>query len=135
MNELEKFESRIPLPMIKMEDCKDGFLYFIDARNAIIGIYSKKVLGFVYSRFKFSSNFIDIEYHWDIGNVQPEMRQHGTASPLKEIGPVPKTINDKKDLSANTCNKRVLNYLNRQWKKLKEERDKYLCEPDTKSPA
>jgi hypothetical protein len=135
MNELEKeFEkekSRIPLPMIKKEDCKDGFLYFIDARNAGIGIYSKKVLGFIYSRLKFSSNFIDIEYHWDIGDVQPEMRQHGTASPLKEIGPVPKTINDKKDFSAYTCNKQVLNYLNRQWEKLKEERGKYCLSPDS----
>ena len=131
MNELEKSKNRIRLPMIKMEDCKDGFLYFIDARNAGIGIYSKKVLGFIYSRHKFSSNFLDIEYHWDIGDVQPEMKQHGTASPLKEIKPVPKTINDKKDSSA----KQVLNYLNRQWEKLKEERDKYLCEPDSKSPA
>jgi hypothetical protein len=127
----EKENLKTPLPMIKMEDCRDGFLYFIDARNAGIGIYSKKVLGFIYSRFKFSSNFIDIEYHWDIGDVQPEMRQHGTASPLKEIRPVPKTINDKKDFSANTGNKQVLNYLNRQWEKLKEERGKYCISPDS----
>jgi hypothetical protein len=133
----KKLENRIYLPMIKKEDCKDGFLYFIDARNTGIGIFSKNALGFIYSRHKFSHNFLDIEYHWDIGDEQPEMRQHGTASPLKEIGPVPKSINDKKDSSVtkNIGNKLVLNYLNRQWEKLEEERGKYLCDPDSKSPV
>jgi hypothetical protein len=135
MNKLK--ENKIYLPMTKMEDCKDGFLYFIDARNASIGIYSKANLGFIISRQKFQSNFLFIEYHWDIGDVQPEMKRYGTASPIKEIGPVPKTINDKKDSSVmkNITNKQVLDYLNRQWKKLKIEREKYLCEPDSKSPA
>jgi hypothetical protein len=92
------------VPMIKMEDCKDGWLYFIEARNAQIGVYSKEELGFIISRTKFSSNFLFTEYHYDIGTVKPEMEQFGTATPLKEIELVPEMDDEEK-----------LKYLNQKW--------------------
>lgn len=104
------------LPMIKLEDCKDGYLYFISARNAQIGVYRKEELGFVISRTKFSDNYLFTEYHWNIGQVKPDMECFGTAQPMKEIGPVPAM--NKKDL---------LKYLNEQTEILKDERSNHCC--------
>jgi hypothetical protein len=73
--------------MIKIKDCKDGFLYRIDARNARVGIYDKEQLGFIISRHKFKDNFLYVEYHWDVGTIKPELKQHGTAAPIEELGP------------------------------------------------
>jgi len=64
---------------IPMNKCKDGHLYIIDARNADIGVYIAKEKGFKISRFKFKSNFIFIEYHWDTGEP------FGTVKPLKKL--------------------------------------------------
>jgi hypothetical protein len=102
--------------MIEIDDCKDGCLYFVYARWAKIGIYNKINIGFIISRYKFGGNFLDIEYHYNIGNLQPNMKQYGTVIPLKEIELVPK-MDDKSKLI----------YLNQQWEKLKEERQKYCC--------
>jgi hypothetical protein len=109
----------IKLPIIKLEDCKDSYLYFIDARRASIGIYSKKDLGFITSRDKFGSNFLSTEFHYDIGKIVPEMTHYGTASPIKEIEFVPE-MNDRDKLK----------FLNEKRKELSEERNEYLCEPD-----
>lgn len=64
---------------ILIDQCKDGFLYIIDARNADIGVYIAEKKAFKISRTKFRDNFIDYEDHWDT------CEQHGTAKPLKEI--------------------------------------------------
>jgi hypothetical protein len=80
--------------IIKMGDCKDGHLYKINARNTLVGIYDKDKLGFRYNRCKFGNYFMDIEYHWDIGDVLHDMRQHGTARPVEDMGPAPIFTND-----------------------------------------
>jgi hypothetical protein len=108
------------VPIIKIEDCKDNWLYFIEARNAQIGIYSKEELGFIISRTKFTANYLFTEYHYDIGKIKPEMECFGTATPLKEIEPVPEINNEDK-----------LKYLNEQWEILKKERMNYHCSEPT----
>lgn len=105
------------LPMIKMENCKDGYLYVIDARNSNLGIYNKEELGFVISRHKFSANYLFTEYHWDLGDVQPEMECCGTAKPMKEMGMAPAGMNDEEKLK----------YLNEQIELLKDEINSYEC--------
>lgn len=62
---------------IQLEDCIDGNLYIIDARNSNIGIFKKETGGFLISRTKFSSNFIFEEYHWDIYKINPELECFG----------------------------------------------------------
>jgi hypothetical protein len=108
--------------MIKIEDCKDGFLYRIDARNARVGIYDKEQLGFIISRHKFKDNFLYIEYHWDVGNFKPELKQHGTVVPLEELGPTklsfPPEMNDEEKLK----------FLNQQEEKLGPMSDKEVQE-------
>lgn len=64
---------------IPMSKCKDGHLYIIKARNADIGVYVAEKKGFRISRFKFKSNFIDTEDHWDTGEP------FGTVKPLKKL--------------------------------------------------
>ena len=65
--------------MIPIENCKDGYLYVIYSRNAMLGIYVAKRRGFRISRFKFGDNFEFVEYHWDVGEP------HGTAKPYREL--------------------------------------------------
>ena len=83
--------------MIELEDCEDGHVYLIDARNANIGIFRKKDLGFIISRVKFNDNFLYTEYHWDVGKVRPEDEQYGTVKPLQDIGVAPE-MNDVETL-------------------------------------
>jgi len=98
---LSKKELHIVKPdlkgMIKIEDCKDNYLYRIDARNARYGIYSKEHLGFFISRTKFSSNYLFVEYHYDVGKIRPEDECFGTAIPLEEIRCAPENMrNDER---------------------------------------
>jgi len=86
---------------IPIEKCKDGHLYIIDARNADIGVYIAKEKGFRISRFKFKSNFIYIEYHWDTGEP------FGTVKPLKKLNYI-----------GNISDERLLVRLNNEMKKL-----------------
>ena len=67
-------------------------MYLIDARNAFIGIYSKKEKAFTISRHKFGRNYLFDEYHWDIG------APFGTVHPLKEVGQAPKFKSDNRKL-------------------------------------
>lgn len=64
---------------IPLEQCEDGWLYHIDARNGQVGVYIAKLRGFNLSRHKFGDNFIDFEYHWDTG------APHGTAHALRKL--------------------------------------------------
>ena len=72
--------------MIPIEQCKQGYLYKIHARNFGLGVYSEVDRGFIGIRYKFGDRFLDIEYHYDTGVP------HGTASPIEEICKVPDGI-------------------------------------------
>jgi hypothetical protein len=65
--------------MIPLENCKDGYLYVIFARHALLGLYVAKRRGFLISRFKVGHNYEFVEYHWDIGEP------HGTAKAYREL--------------------------------------------------
>jgi len=69
--------------MIPLEDCKDGWLYKIDARNAGIGIFNAKDKSFTIARRKFTSTFLFDEFHWDTG------APYGTARPTEELCEAP----------------------------------------------
>jgi hypothetical protein len=56
-----------PLHHIPLSDMEDGCVYFIKARNAILGLWSRKENSFVISREKFGSSYLAKEYHWDEG--------------------------------------------------------------------
>jgi len=64
---------------IKIDDLKDGFLYFIYARNSYFGIWKAKNKSFIISRFKFNFNYLFEEYHWDTGEP------FGTVKPFKML--------------------------------------------------
>jgi len=66
--------------MIKLEDCKDGYLYEIDARNASYGIFDEKEKGFWINRTGpfGTDNYLFLEEHWDY-------YEDGTAKPLRKI--------------------------------------------------
>ena len=83
---------------LPMSECKDGYLYHIKARNAEIGIYNQKEMAFTISRIKFSNNFLFDEYHWDIGQVTPDMKCFGTVKPIKEIKKTPEFKTEKEKL-------------------------------------
>lgn len=91
---------------IPLDKCKDGYLYIIYARNSNLGIYKEDKKAFTISRFKFSSNFLDEEVHWDVEYFFGSMRFLGTAKPLKEFG---KSEIFEKDED-------TLRYLNELWK-------------------
>lgn len=82
---------------IPLEECIDGHLYHIDARNGIFGVFvkgegKKHEAGndaFKLSRHKFGSNFIDQEFHWDTGEP------FGTAKPIEDLGIAPTFENDE----------------------------------------
>lgn len=70
---------------IKLEDCQNGKLYKLHARNIKIGIWCAKTQSFIGIRTKFGSRFLDDENHWDA----PEF---ATASPLEIIGEIPSDL-------------------------------------------
>lgn len=76
---------------IKIEDCKDGWLYKILARNAPLGIYCVEKKAFIISRFKGNANFLYPEEHWDTGEP------FGTVKPITplELAPIFTTDNNK----------------------------------------
>lgn len=69
---------------IKFDDCKEGFVYKIYARNFQYAIFYKNK--FYGVRYKFSDVFIDGEIHWD----KDEM--YGTVKPLIELNVIPDNI-------------------------------------------
>lgn len=70
---------------VPLVDCKHGTLYRLSSRNLSHGVFNEQTKGFVGIREKFGSTFLFTEYHWDTGPP------HGTASPLKDLGPCPIT--------------------------------------------
>ena len=82
-------------PYIPMSKCKDGHLYIIDARNADIGVYVAKDKWFRISRFKFKTNYIFTEDHWDTGEP------HGTVKPLKKLNYIGHPEDEKLRITLN----------------------------------
>lgn len=95
---------------LKLEDCKEGYLYIIIARHAYVGIYDKKKQAFITNRKKFEENFLWDEDHYDTGEP------HGTAIPLEEIEEVPELKTDEEKLE----------YLAKKAEELKPEIEKLL---------
>jgi hypothetical protein len=62
---------------IPKEDLIDGASYYCIARNFKIGIWNGK--SFNYTRDKFGTKFVDVEYHWDDG------APNGTVKPLARM--------------------------------------------------
>lgn len=71
------------LDYLKVNELRDGYLYRIAARNASCGIWTKRHGGFVISRNKFGSNYLFIEYHWDV------CKWHGTVKPFNLLEKAP----------------------------------------------
>lgn len=97
---------------IPMDECKDGWLYSIAARNATLGIYRESELGFEIRREKFRDIFSFIEYHWDIGTVKFEMFAFGTVKPIEEIEEAPVFGSEKE----------FLDYMDRRFNELNSGR-------------
>ena len=62
------------LPVIS--DLKSRQVYHLQSRNLILGVYDGEG-GFIGIRSKFGAEFLDIEFHWDLGE--------GTVKMVKEI--------------------------------------------------
>jgi hypothetical protein len=73
---------------IKVDELKEGYLYYIHARNANYGIWFPSEEGFVIRRAKFGDIFTFTELHWDVSEW------HGTAKPFKELEKGPFTDDD-----------------------------------------
>jgi len=82
---------------IPLEQCKDGWLYHIAARNATLGIYRADKQGFEIRREKLERIYRFVEYHWDWegGEILFGKKQLGTAKPIQEIGPSPEFKSEK----------------------------------------
>ena len=88
---------------IRLEDCIDGHVYKICARNGSFGVFSRGKKKddkewangnntFTLSRWKFSSNYLFDEFHWDLG------KPFGTVKPVEDLGPSPVFKDDKEKL-------------------------------------
>ena len=76
---------------IPLEDCQDGFLYEIKARNFSFGVFCAKTKGFIGIRNKFGNEFLDEEFHWDTG------APFGTAKPIRMIKECPEICRPDND--------------------------------------
>lgn len=52
---------------IPLEECEDGYLYWINARNGSLGVFQAELKGFTFIRTKWDDRFLFTEYHWDTG--------------------------------------------------------------------
>lgn len=68
---------------IKINNLKDGYIYKINARNAEIGVWIEQEKAFMVSRWKFKSNYLFLEYHWDIEVV--DEFSSGTVKPIEIV--------------------------------------------------
>lgn len=64
---------------ISIENCKNGYLYKIFARNSWLGIWWAKKKGFIILREKMGSTYLFTEYHWDTGEP------FGTVKPIELV--------------------------------------------------
>lgn len=80
--------------MIPLENCKHGYLYKIDSRNLILGVFNQESKGFIGIREKFGDEFLFTEYHWDTG------APFGTVKPQEELCQLPENIKVKEGLGS-----------------------------------
>ncbi len=64
---------------IPVEECKNGGLYIVDARNFELAIYREADKSFLGIRTKFNDKYIFPEVHWDACST------YGTVKPIKFI--------------------------------------------------
>lgn len=95
---------------LSMPELKSGFSYFISARNAHVGIWIQERKSFLISRFKFDSNYLFEEYHWDVGEP------YGTVKPQMEIEQAPFDIN----IIKQNCNEQYCDPTKSDYRKLLE---------------
>lgn len=81
-----------PDDYIPLEDCEDGGLYLIFARNASMGIFNKEQDGFVIPRDKFGW-YLFTEYHFDTGPP------FGTVKPIIRLEDPPEFEHDYETLN------------------------------------
>jgi hypothetical protein len=74
---------------LSIEQCEHNSLYKIDGRNFSLGVYNKREQGFVGIRLKFTTEFLDLEYHWDTGPP------NGTVKPIELLEKCPMDANDE----------------------------------------
>jgi hypothetical protein len=55
--------------LISLEDCVDGAIYKIVARNFGIALFAKASNSFTGIRYKFGDRFLSEEYHYDAGGT------------------------------------------------------------------
>lgn len=77
---------------LKMEECKDGYLYLILARNSKLGICWMGGKAFTINREKFGNHFLFDEYHHDASTIS------GTVRPILELEKAPEFKSDKAKL-------------------------------------
>jgi len=77
-----------PSKYIPIKDCKPGYLYRVDCRNASFGIFKTEDSAFEIARTKWPDfiPFLFDEYHYDTG------APYGTALPIKELEKCPDDI-------------------------------------------
>ena len=73
---------------LKIDDCVQGGLYEVDARNFSLGVYNKKEQGFIGIRYKMGAEYLDLEFHWDTGEP------YGTVRPIKYLEECPHEAKD-----------------------------------------
>lgn len=65
---------------IPIDQCEEGYLYRIRARNIVLGVYTETPRpSFIGIRTKFGSRFLDKEYHYSID------ARFGTATPVEKL--------------------------------------------------
>ena len=74
-------------------ECIDGTVYWISARNSMLGVYRRKTQSFLILRNKLGYEFVDQEYHWDIVGING-MNMNGTAIALQRLERCPVKIED-----------------------------------------
>lgn len=94
MNKTPSYETTINMPTIKLDECKHGHGYWIDARQLCYGVFDKNSKGFIGIRTKFGNRYLFTEYHWDTG------APFGTANPkiLDEKCQIENLNEDNKEL-------------------------------------
>lgn len=100
---------------IKLEDCKERFLYKIFSRNLSYGVYDGNS-GFIGIRNKFGMDYLFTEYHWDAGPP------FGTVHPKEEICEVPKNIQCKEYDGWKRDNIELFDWLMAKVKEISDER-------------
>ena len=80
--------------MIPKDLCRDRFLYRINSRNLLSGVYRSATGGFIGIRAKFGDLYLFEEYHHDNG------MPFGTVFPLEELEKLPDGILLKESLGS-----------------------------------